>query len=307
MTGKFEHTMDAKGRLFIPAKLREELGASFQIALGSNRDENGEACKSLVLYPKPVWQALEEKINALPSSQAALADVLLAYAAPCEPDSQSRILVPQTLREYAGLGRDVVITGSSNKAKIWDKETWERRSAPQLDPAKVADMFDMLGLPMRANTFCRALGSLTQSRSIRVWPRSRVTKAAARNTTGMWRYWTISVEAGMPLTGRPSLRSFSPMTLMKATSIMPSRHTAEIYAMYFRTRVTTPSTFANAVFLGSLNFSQLLFLLFLNAPTFEKLISKMHSQKWAHETKILYCEQNVNASAKSLYVYNKTA
>ena len=99
-----------------------------------------------MLYPKPVWQALEEKINALPSSQAALADVLLAYAAPCEPDSQSRILVPQTLREYAGLGRDVVITGSSNKAKIWDKETWERRSAPQLDPAKVADMFDMLGL-----------------------------------------------------------------------------------------------------------------------------------------------------------------
>ena len=86
MTGKFEHTMDAKGRLFIPAKLREELGASFQIAIGSNREE------------------------------------------------------------YAGLGRDVVITGSSNKAKIWDKETWERRSAPQLDPAKVADMFDMLGL-----------------------------------------------------------------------------------------------------------------------------------------------------------------
>ena len=62
MTGKFEHTMDAKGRLFIPAKLREELGTSFQIAIGSNRDENGEACKYLVLYPKPVWQALEEKI-----------------------------------------------------------------------------------------------------------------------------------------------------------------------------------------------------------------------------------------------------
>ena len=146
MTGKFEHTMDAKGRLFIPAKLREELGTSFQIAIGANRDENGESCKYLVLYPKAVWQALEEKINALPSNQAALADVLLAYAAPCEPDSQSRILVPQTLRDYAGLGKDVVITGSSNKAKIWDKETWERRSAPQLDPARVADMFDMLGL-----------------------------------------------------------------------------------------------------------------------------------------------------------------
>ena len=82
MTGKFEHTIDAKGRLFIPAKLREELGASFQVAIGSNRDENGEACKYLVLYPKEVWRQLEEKINALPSGQAALADVLLAYAAP---------------------------------------------------------------------------------------------------------------------------------------------------------------------------------------------------------------------------------
>ena len=61
-------------------------------------------------------------------------------------DENEGSLRPQTLREYAGLGRDVVITGSSNKAKIWDKETWERRSAPQLDPAKVADMFDMLGL-----------------------------------------------------------------------------------------------------------------------------------------------------------------
>ena len=78
MTGKFEHTIDAKGRLFIPAKLREELGTSFQVAIGANRDEGGEASKYLVLYPKEVWRQLEEKINALPSGQAALADVLLA-------------------------------------------------------------------------------------------------------------------------------------------------------------------------------------------------------------------------------------
>lgn len=146
MTGKFEHTIDAKGRLFIPAKLRQELGASFQVAIGASRDGSGQTSKYLALYPMEAWRALEEKLNALPSGQAAQADVLLAYAAPCEPDSQSRILIPQTLREYAGLQRDVVITGSSNKAKIWDKETWERHSAPQLDPARVADMFDLLGL-----------------------------------------------------------------------------------------------------------------------------------------------------------------
>ena len=146
MTGKYEHYIDAKGRLFIPSKLREELGPSFHVAIGSNRDENGQTCKYLVLYPNEAWKQLEEKVNTLPSSQAALADVLFAYAAYCEPDSQSRILVPQTLREYAGLKREVVITGSGNKAKIWDRETWERRSAPQLDADKVAAMFDLLGL-----------------------------------------------------------------------------------------------------------------------------------------------------------------
>ena len=146
MSGKFEHTIDAKGRLFIPARLREELGASFHVAIGSNRDENGQPCKYLVLYPRSEWQQLEEKINALPSGQAALADVLFAYAAACEPDSQSRILIPQALREYAGLERDVVITGSGRCAKIWDKVSWDSHSRPQLDPGRVADMFEQLGL-----------------------------------------------------------------------------------------------------------------------------------------------------------------
>ena len=146
MTGKFEHTMDTKGRVAVPSKLREELGCTFHVAIGASRDANGEVCKYLVLYPDAVWQALEEKINALPSNQAAQADVMLAYAAQCELDAQSRILIPQSLRDYAELGKDVVITGSSNKAKLWDKATWERRSAPQLDAGRVCDMFELLGL-----------------------------------------------------------------------------------------------------------------------------------------------------------------
>lgn len=146
MTGKYEHTLDAKGRVAVPSKLRERLGEHFHVAIGANREADGEVVKYLALYPDDVWQQLEEKINALPSNQAAQADVLLAYAAPCEPDSQSRILIPQTLRDYAGLGKDVVITGSSNKAKLWDKSVWERRSAPRLEAAMVADMFDLLGL-----------------------------------------------------------------------------------------------------------------------------------------------------------------
>ena len=146
MTGKYDHTMDTKGRVAVPSRLREALGSTFHVAIGASRDGRGQVCKYLVLYPDGVWQALEEKLNALPSNQAAQADVMLAYAAQCELDAQSRILIPQNLRDYAELGKEVVITGSSNKAKLWDKATWDRHSAPQLDPGQVADMFDLLGL-----------------------------------------------------------------------------------------------------------------------------------------------------------------
>lgn len=146
MTGMFEHTLDAKGRVAVPAKLRERLGASFHVAIGANKEPDGQVCKYLVLYPEDVWQELEEKINALPAAQAAQADVLMAYAAACEMDSQSRILLPQVLRDYAQLGKEVVITGSGNKAKIWDRSVWTRRSTPRLDPGMVAEMFEQLGL-----------------------------------------------------------------------------------------------------------------------------------------------------------------
>ena len=65
MTGKFEHTIDAKGRLFIPAKLREELGTSFQVAIGANRDEGGEASKYLVLYPKDCLLYTSRRLRAV--------------------------------------------------------------------------------------------------------------------------------------------------------------------------------------------------------------------------------------------------
>ena len=79
MTGKYEHTMDAKGRVAVPSKLRERLGERFHVAIGASRESDGEVTKYLALYPSDVWQQLEEKINALPSNQAAQADVLLAY------------------------------------------------------------------------------------------------------------------------------------------------------------------------------------------------------------------------------------
>ena len=70
MTGTYEHIIDAKGRMFLPAKLRYELGATFHIAVGANRDAAG-VCKYLVMYPEATWQKLKDRVAELPSSQAA--------------------------------------------------------------------------------------------------------------------------------------------------------------------------------------------------------------------------------------------
>ena len=145
MTGAYEHSIDGKGRMFVPAKLRDELGTSFHMAVGSNK-ANGQVFKYLVLYPESAWQALREKVAALPSGQAATMDVFFAYAADCEPDSQWRIQIPAALRAYADLDKDVVVAGDNDKAKIWNRDSWNAKNAKELDPENVAAIMDMLGI-----------------------------------------------------------------------------------------------------------------------------------------------------------------
>ena len=145
MTGTYDHTIDAKGRMFVPARLREELGCSFHIAVGANRDSAG-ICKYLVMYPEAAWQKLQERVAQLPSSQAAAMDVIFANAARCEPDNQWRIFIPQDLRDYAGLKRDVVVIGNNDKAKLWDAEAWNAKKRRELTPEQVAETMLLLGL-----------------------------------------------------------------------------------------------------------------------------------------------------------------
>lgn len=118
MKGEYQHSLDAKGRLFIPAKLREELGVCFVVTKGL------DGC--LFVYAQEEWDQLESKINGLPMSKSRdLQRFFLSSAADVSPDKQGRILLPGTLRRYAKLEKDVTIIGVSRRAEIWSTQVWE--------------------------------------------------------------------------------------------------------------------------------------------------------------------------------------
>ena len=137
MTGTYEHSIDAKGRLFIPAKLREELGVAFHLAMGI------DTC--LAIYPQETWERFTEKFASLPMSQSKAMRPLFANASRCELDSQGRIVVPQKLRKYAALDKDVVIIGVNDRAEIWAAETWKAQEEEEMTPEKMSACMELLG------------------------------------------------------------------------------------------------------------------------------------------------------------------
>ena len=136
MVGKYRHNVDPKGRLFVPAKLREELGENFYVTLGL------EHCLSV--YTEAGWQAIVDKYNALPMSQARKMRFLFANAAKCEPDKQGRFLIPTELRDYAGLKDDVMFVGLAGHAEIWDSATYDALEAETLTPEYMASVMEEL-------------------------------------------------------------------------------------------------------------------------------------------------------------------
>ena len=116
MTGQFSHSIDAKGRLFIPASLRKELGQTFHVTVGQDH--------CLSVYSDESWAAFMAKLKELSYNEVKKLRALFAYAADCEPDSQGRILIPAKLREYAGLTKEFVVVGSFDRAEIWSAERW---------------------------------------------------------------------------------------------------------------------------------------------------------------------------------------
>lgn len=119
--GEFQHTLDDKGRLTIPARFREGLGDSFVVTRGL------DGC--LFAYPLSEWQVLESRLKSLPLTRKdarAFVRFLFSGASECELDKQGRIMIPQTLREHAKLDKDVVVIGVSNRVEFWAKEQWEQ-------------------------------------------------------------------------------------------------------------------------------------------------------------------------------------
>ena len=142
MIGKYSAKMDDKNRLFGPAKLRVELGASFFVTLGVNC---GHRC--LTVYTSAEWQTLSDNFNALSISQRAGATSLIFMnAAECTPDQQFRFPLPQFLLDYAGIDREVMIVGRAGQAEIWDAEEFKRFEQENLTPEKLLASLEAIGL-----------------------------------------------------------------------------------------------------------------------------------------------------------------
>ena len=136
MTGEYQHSLDNKGRLFIPAKLRDELGEVFYITLSMDR--------CLCAYSGEAWRALSEKVDAMPYIKQRRMRPLFAHAARCELDAQGRALIPQNLREYAGFTKNVTVVGCNNHAELWDSESWRAVFEAETSPENIAAVMEEL-------------------------------------------------------------------------------------------------------------------------------------------------------------------
>ncbi|MBQ6706812.1 MAG: division/cell wall cluster transcriptional repressor MraZ [Clostridia bacterium] len=135
--GRYQHSVDAKGRLFVPAKLRDKLGSSFIAAVVLDR--------CICLYSTDEWDALLDGIASLPMTQGrALLRQLTSNAEDVAPDAQGRILLPKHLLEYAGLEKEALVIGAGKRAEIWKPAVYEE-TMNKLTPESMEEEFMKLG------------------------------------------------------------------------------------------------------------------------------------------------------------------
>lgn len=138
--GEYNHTVDAKGRLIVPSKFREQLGEEFVVTKGL------DGC--LFVYDNDEWRALEEKLKSLPltnTNARKFSRFFLAGASSCEVDKQGRILLPAVLREHAGIDKDAVLVGVGSRIEIWSKDAWTAANTYD-DMEEIAEAMEGLGI-----------------------------------------------------------------------------------------------------------------------------------------------------------------
>ena len=140
--GEYEHSVDSKGRVIMPVKLRDDIGEKFIVTKGL------DGC--LFAYSAEEWHNFEEKLKTLPLTNKNARDFVrffLSGAVECEIDKQGRFLIPGNLREYATLEKEIIIIGVGTRIEIWNKEEWKKYSSDEnISADEIAENMTMLGI-----------------------------------------------------------------------------------------------------------------------------------------------------------------
>lgn len=136
MFGRYDHAVDEKGRIFVPSKLKEELGETFYVTLGLD--------KCLSVYTQTGWDEILRKFNELPISRSTKMRFLFANAYRCEPDKQGRFLLPAELRKYADIHDSVTFIGQGSRAEIWDTAAYRALEEETLTPEYLKSVMEEL-------------------------------------------------------------------------------------------------------------------------------------------------------------------
>jgi MraZ protein len=140
--GEYQHTLDSKNRVIMPSKFREKLGDSFVMTKGLDN--------CLFIYSSKEWDIVEDKLKSLPMTNKdarAFVRYFFAGACECDLDKQGRILMPNHLKDYAKIDKDLVIIGVSTRIEIWSREEWNKfNSDANISYEDVAEKMSQLGI-----------------------------------------------------------------------------------------------------------------------------------------------------------------
>ena len=142
LIGEYEHSLDVKGRLIMPVKLRESIGEKFIITKGL------DGC--LFGFSQSEWFNFEEKLKSLPLTNKNARDFVrffLSGAVECEIDKQGRFLVASNLREYASMEKEIIIIGVGTRIEFWSKDKWQKyNNSDNVSADDFAENMTMLGI-----------------------------------------------------------------------------------------------------------------------------------------------------------------